>query len=142
MEEARTRDQSTYRQFVGAFSLNSSIDVVSIKEDVERDVLSHFILRLAFCRTEEHRRWFLQQETDLFRFRIHLFQEQADRKEDESLIVNLLRDNGFPFEAVSKSDRLLYAPQIAAAMNSNTESVAQTSFFKVYFTQLLDLVCA
>ena len=133
--------------------LNTSIEMASIQEDLRRDILSHFILRLAFCPTEEHRRWFLQQETDLFRFRIRLFQDQVnlrpkgrsdneatDGKEDESLIVNLLRDNGFSFELVSKSDRLYYASQIAAAMNSTIESVVNTSFFKVHFTQLLDLV--
>ena len=127
--------------------------MASIQKDLWRDILSHFILRLAFCRTEEHRRWFLQQETDLFRFRIRLFQDLAnlrpkgrpenegtDGKEDDSLIVNLLRDNGFAFELVSKTDRLHYSPQIAAAMNSTIESVVTTSFFKVHFTQLLDLV--
>ena len=33
----------------------------------ERDHFSHYILRLAFCREEEQRRWFAQQEYDLFR---------------------------------------------------------------------------
>lgn len=123
--------------------LKLSTDKVPLQEDLQRDILSHFILRLAFCRTEDHRRWFLQQELDLFRFRLHLFQDQASSSEDESKsqIVNLLRDNGFHFETVSKSDHLQYAAQIAAAMNSTIESVAKTSFFKVHFTQMLDLVC-
>lgn len=34
-----------------------------------KDCVSHYVLRLAFCRTEELRRWFLAQECDLFRFR-------------------------------------------------------------------------
>lgn len=32
-----------------------------------KDVLSHFFLRMAFCQTEELRRWFLSQESTLFR---------------------------------------------------------------------------
>lgn len=34
-----------------------------------RDVVSHFVLRLAFCSSEDNRRWLLAQETELFRYR-------------------------------------------------------------------------
>ena len=38
-------------------------------ESQMKDNSSHFILRLAYCRSEELRRWFLQLESELFRFR-------------------------------------------------------------------------
>ena len=31
-------------------------------EQLRRDKISHYVLRLAFCRTEEQRRWLLSQE--------------------------------------------------------------------------------
>ena len=34
-----------------------------------KDAVSHFVLRLAYCRTEDLRRWFLQHECELFRSR-------------------------------------------------------------------------
>jgi len=38
------------------------------EDDADKDVLSHFFLRMAFCQTEELRRWFLTQESTLFRY--------------------------------------------------------------------------
>lgn len=42
-------------------------------EYAHKDRLSHHALRLAYCRTEDLRRWFLTQECELFK---HKFTEQ------------------------------------------------------------------
>ena len=36
----------------------------------QNDNISHFICRLAYCRNEELRKWFLTQETRLFQIRL------------------------------------------------------------------------
>ncbi|KAK8795675.1 hypothetical protein WA158_000332 [Blastocystis sp. Blastoise] len=45
----------------------------------EQDDLSHQILRIAHCRTEEYRKWFLDQECDLFRIRLFNDRQQIKR---------------------------------------------------------------
>ena len=42
------------------------------KDEAQRkDSVSHYVLRLAYCRTDELRRWFLAQECDLFKARFN-----------------------------------------------------------------------
>ncbi|XP_027794083.1 DNA primase large subunit isoform X2 [Marmota flaviventris] len=64
-------------------------------EPRRRDHISHFILRLAYCQSEDLRRWFIQQEMDLLRFRFNILPKDK--------IQNFLKDSHLQFEAAFAS---------------------------------------
>uniref|UniRef100_A0A1I8GSF4 DNA primase large subunit n=1 Tax=Macrostomum lignano TaxID=282301 RepID=A0A1I8GSF4_9PLAT len=110
---------------LGASLLTTSgvhVDGLRFREEIRRDVLSHFLLRLAMCRTEDQRRWFITQETDLFRLRFQL-EQNADRC----------------LPIAGRSD---LAPELLAAtpgIGSDAE-LATVAFYRAHFTEALDLV--
>lgn len=57
-----------------------------------KDLLSHFILRMAFCQTEELRRWFLNHESQLFKYRLEKLSK------DEKLLF--MQQNGLDYDQV------------------------------------------
>jgi DNA primase large subunit len=46
---------------------------------VEKDIASHYILRLAYCRTEDLRRWFVKHESTLFKYRLSILSDKDQR---------------------------------------------------------------
>jgi DNA primase large subunit len=54
--------EGSYDPTSDTFLPNSS----NLPEFSRNDNISHFLCRLAYCRNEELRRWFLTQETRLF----------------------------------------------------------------------------
>lgn len=61
-----------------------------------KDYYSHFILRLAYCRSEDLRRWFLQNELELFKWRF--VNNQPDDR------AAWLRAHGLTYDAISKDE--------------------------------------
>jgi DNA primase large subunit len=52
------------------------VNTLKVEERIEfkeNDNISHFICRLAYCRNEELRKWFITQETRLFSIRLSEF---------------------------------------------------------------------
>ena len=65
----------------------------NLAEDQKRDVISHCVLRMAYCKTEELRRWLLTNETQLFTIRLG-----NARSSDVGLF---LKENGIKYPPVS-----------------------------------------
>ncbi|CAK9864565.1 unnamed protein product [Sphagnum jensenii] len=77
-----------------------------------KDMISHFVLRLVYCRTEELRRWFLGMETTLFRQRFRSETPESQRRFMEECKLPYKAINTTEFEAVK--DKL---GQVARSLN-------------------------
>ncbi|KAJ7404354.1 DNA primase large subunit-like protein [Pitangus sulphuratus] len=97
-----------------------------------KDHISHFILRLAYCQSEDLRRWFLQQEMDLFRYR---FNELT-----ESLMQKFLEHVNLSFEAVSEDEKTELTNELCASTPGlSLPKVKEQMFYKVGLVDAVDL---
>ncbi|KAG8979729.1 hypothetical protein FRB90_007994 [Tulasnella sp. 427] len=103
--------------------------------DAERrkDHVSHFILRLAFCKTEDLRRRFTRVESLLFRARF----EDEDSTERQQFLAAHGSQQGEP---VDDSEKAELKSKLIAASHMNEASVDKESFVKLPWTKVLSLV--
>ncbi|VDM66688.1 unnamed protein product [Strongylus vulgaris] len=97
-----------------------------------RDVIGHFILRLAFCRSPESTKWLVTQEVDLFKFRFM----SATRPK----IVKFLVENKINLNVVDKLEQEGLMMDLAAGCGMSIDQAVEAEFYKVDFTQALELV--
>ncbi|XP_021085987.1 DNA primase large subunit isoform X2 [Mesocricetus auratus] len=101
-------------------------------EPRRRDHISHFILRLAYCQSEDLRRWFIQQEMDLLRFRFSILPKDK--------VQNFLKDSHLHFEAISDEEKTLREQDIMASSPSLSGVKWESeSVYKIPFADALDL---
>ncbi|XP_008136685.2 DNA primase large subunit [Eptesicus fuscus] len=107
----------------------------SLEDEYEarrKDHISHFILRLAYCQSEDLRRWFIQQEMDLLRFRFSILPKDK--------IQDFLKDSHLHFEAISKDEKTFPEKDIIASSFSLNETISDLeSVYKIPFADALDL---
>jgi len=110
-------------------------------EDRRKDHVSHFILRLAYCRSEDLRSWFLRQECALFRYRFEL----ESRKDKEAFLKTL----DIEWKVVSQEDKMTMRAELescaiwtakSAGVQSVKEFVENETYFEVAFQKVPDLV--
>ncbi|WFD01933.1 4-nitrophenylphosphatase [Malassezia obtusa] len=97
-----------------------------------KDHVSHFVLRLAFSRTEELRRRFLHAETALFRYRLetdHLAEREA-----------FLRAQDFVWRVVAPDEQRRHREQLLACHPRLAATFDSESFLQVPWHRVPDLV--
>ncbi|KAG6891692.1 hypothetical protein C0992_010095 [Termitomyces sp. T32_za158] len=112
----------------------------TVDRDSERrkDHLGHYVLRLAFCRSEDLRRRFVKAESTLFRVRY-----DGDATGERELFLN---SRDFNWIAVDATEKAKHRKQLLACYSgSKIESVREQAFegeryYKVKWTRVPDLV--
>ena len=66
---------------------------------IEADNVAHFMLRIAYCRSDEHRRWLVTQETRLFR---HVLLAHTEKNQFQ--MSKLLKEKSLDYEEVSEDE--------------------------------------
>lgn len=100
---------------------------------LRKDYFSHFILRLAYCRTEDLRRWFLQNETELFKWRF-----THNPPEDMN---HWLASNGLRYEAISREERDALRDKLVEMSKCRREEFSEhQEYYKVRFEEVVDLI--
>lgn len=110
----------------------------TLQADLEarrKDHIAHFILRLAYCRTEELRRWFISRELELFKMRFMTMKTDA--------IDAFFKINNLCYTNISdseKSELMKYLRE--STFYQSTQNIENFKFYKVKFYEVLDLVKA
>ena len=107
------------------FSQQTAVKLFAEHIDASRhpakDLLSHYALRLAYCRTDELRRWLLLHETELFRarFRALLPDERSAFVAGVGNGGSSSRRNRLPVRPLSAAEFEAHRPRLAAVAEAN-----------------------
>mmetsp|Transcript_6223 Transcript_6223/g.22457 ORF Transcript_6223/g.22457 Transcript_6223/m.22457 type:complete len:523 (+) Transcript_6223:4898-6466(+) len=79
-----------------------------------RDATSHFLLRLASCRSADQRKWFVQNELELFKYRF--------KQLDTNAKIEFMKDNDFKtYSTVSSKECAAHAAELRDILESDFE---------------------
>mmetsp|Transcript_23842 Transcript_23842/g.57487 ORF Transcript_23842/g.57487 Transcript_23842/m.57487 type:complete len:498 (+) Transcript_23842:115-1608(+) len=137
IEEMKTRNLSPeiFRsQLDTSIKTNLTADT---KSKGKIDVASHFILRAAYCRTEDLRRWFLTQECHLFRHRLG----KVAQGSNNNALKDFLAHNNFDLDRVTRGEKEKLREKLMSVPGGpNPVEFHSAEYYRVPFTQALELV--
>ncbi|CAO3644859.1 unnamed protein product [Cunninghamella blakesleeana] len=111
----------------------------NLLEERRKDHISHFVLRLAYCRSEELREWFLRQESELFKFRYEqeIVEDRKRFLENSNLSWKVIDDN--KKQQIHKELEAC-APYGLKNHDAVINYVENETYFEVDFEKVLNLV--
>ncbi|XP_014282158.1 DNA primase large subunit [Halyomorpha halys] len=123
--ELRKQDLRNFRKLITNTSFSNDEELYATRK---QDHISHFMLRLAYCDTEDKRRWFIAREMDLFKFKWSYLNQYEKQQ--------FLKINNFNYEVLEETEKL--------ELSKNSYGMIQTStdYYKVPFVTVSDLVRA
>lgn len=120
----RHGDQSQYKTHLDPL-------LARISKDYNKDWISHYVLRLAYCRTEDLRRWYLAQEVALLKWRLG----HAAAGSTTNALSSVLP------EAKLIPQNELEASNLMSLILASTQGIKMdTKIYQVPFSDALDLV--
>ncbi|KAJ3180026.1 hypothetical protein HDU87_002249 [Geranomyces variabilis] len=138
----RTKDLATIDRYIQVVHdehthLNRNVRInavgaTKLYEERRKDHISHFILRLAYCRTPDLRKWLVRQETALFMYRFRQ-EEQAER-------ARFVKELDIDMPIVTDRERAAVAMQLRRTHGYSAEKLERTVFYRVPFENVLRLV--
>ncbi|KAF9904093.1 hypothetical protein EC991_003068 [Linnemannia zychae] len=100
-------------------------------EERRKDHISHFILRLAYSRSQELRSWFLRAECALFRYRF-----DKEKLKDQ---LEFLEKQNLSWKKVSEEDKRLLKEKLKAS-SFKAGNIDDETYFEVDFEKVPGLV--
>ena len=103
-------------------------------DDKVKDNASHYILRLAYCRSEDLRRWFLTQECALFSARFEASDSEA--------VDSFMRENGLQYTPIDEDEKKLLKTKLYNSLVASTGGRAKPGEIDyLFFVCSLRVVC-